>query len=270
LGFGYDMLRRFRETIHQPNGVFLVTGPTGSGKSTSLYAALNEINDEAINICTVEDPVEYNLPGVNQFQTNDKAGFSFASALRSLLRQDPDVIMLGEIRDQETARIATQAALTGHLVLSTLHTNDAPSAITRLYNVGVEPYLVAASLRGVLAQRLVRKVCKHCKEEAEITESTQRTLERLTPAGETPPDVIYRGTGCAKCRDTGYAGRLGIYELMLPDDECLDLISRGAGLQELRRHVEAGDGYLTLRRDGLEKVRAGLTSLDELFKATAA
>ncbi|MEM1109409.1 MAG: ATPase, T2SS/T4P/T4SS family [Planctomycetota bacterium] len=269
LGFGYEMLETFRATIHEPNGVFLVTGPTGSGKSTSLYAALNEINDEAINISTVEDPVEYNLAGVNQFQVNEKAGFTFAGALRSLLRQDPDVIMLGEIRDQETARIATQAALTGHMVLSTLHTNDAPSAITRLYNIGVEPYLVAASIRGVLAQRLVRKICKNCKEPVEMTSALERTIEQLVPPGEPPLETVYHGTGCAKCRDTGYAGRLGVYELMIPDDECLDLISRGAGLQELRRHVEAGGGYSTLRQDGLEKVRAGLTTLEELFKATA-
>ncbi|MBB6430037.1 GspE/PulE family protein [Algisphaera agarilytica] len=269
LGFGYEMLESFRSTIHEPNGVFLVTGPTGSGKSTSLYAALNEINNEAINISTVEDPVEYNLSGVNQFQVNEKAGFTFSGALRSLLRQDPDVIMLGEIRDQETAKIATQAALTGHMVLSTLHTNDAPSAITRLYNIGVEPYLVAASIRGVLAQRLVRKICKHCKEQVEMTHTLERTIERLVPAGEAPLETVYHGTGCPKCRETGYAGRLGIYELMIPDDECLDLISRGAGLQELRRHVEAGNGYTTLRQDGLEKVRAGLTTLEELFKATA-
>lgn len=270
LGFSYEMLENFRAAIKQPNGVFLVTGPTGSGKSTTLYASLNEINDESVNISTVEDPVEYNLPGVNQFQTNDKAGFTFSGALRSLLRQDPDIIMLGEIRDQETARIATQAALTGHMVLSTLHTNDAPSAITRLYNVGVEPYLVAASIRGVQAQRLVRRICKHCKEAVEMSHTIERTLEKLTPAGVPPIETVYHGVGCAKCRDTGYAGRLGIYELMLPDDECLDLISRGAGLQELRRHVESGSGYTTLRQDGLDKVRAGLTSLEELFKATAA
>jgi len=269
LGFGYEMLETFRATIHEPNGVFLVTGPTGSGKSTSLYAALNEINDEAINISTVEDPVEYNLAGVNQFQVNDKAGFTFSGALRSLLRQDPDVIMLGEIRDQETAKIATQAALTGHMVLSTLHTNDAPSAITRLYNIGVEPYLVAASIRGVLAQRLVRKICMNCKEEVEPSPALQRTMDRLIAAGDEPIETVYHGTGCPKCRETGYSGRIGIYELMVPDDECLDLISRGAGLQELRRHVEAGNSYTTLRQDGLEKVRAGLTTLEELFKATA-
>ena len=270
LGLSPAMLSTYRDTIRQPNGVFLVTGPTGSGKSTTLYASLNELNEESVNISTVEDPVEYNLPGVNQFQTNDKAGFTFAGALRSLLRQDPDIIMLGEIRDQETARIATQAALTGHMVLSTLHTNDAPSAITRLYNVGVEPYLVAAAIRGVQAQRLVRKICKHCKEPVAMDHGVRRILDQLVPAGEPPLETVYHGMGCAKCRDTGYAGRLGIYELMVPDEQCLDLISRGAGLQELRRHVAQGDGYTTLRQDGIDKVRAGLTTLEELFKATAA
>jgi type IV pilus assembly protein PilB len=269
LGFSPDMLQTLRQTIKQPNGVFLVTGPTGSGKSTTLYAGLNELNDEAVNISTVEDPVEYNLTGVNQFQTNEKAGFTFAGALRSLLRQDPDIVMLGEIRDQETARIATQAALTGHMVLSTLHTNDAPSAITRLYNVGVEPYLVAASIRGVLAQRLVRRICPACKEPVEMTHHLELTLDKLNEAGGPAIDTVYHGTGCTKCRDTGYAGRLGIYELLVPDDECLDLISRGAGLQELRRHAQTAGTYTTLRQDGVDKVRAGLTTLEELFKATA-
>jgi len=227
LGFAYDMLELYRTVIAQPNGIILVTGPTGSGKSTTLYATLNEINDEAKNISTVEDPVEYNLPGINQFQTNDRAGFTFPSALRSLLRQDPDVIMVGEIRDEETGRIATQAALTGHLVFSTLHTNDAPSAVTRLFNIGVEPYLVAAAIRAVLAQRLVRKICS-----------------------------------------AGYAGRIGIYELFVPDAEALDAVSRGATLQELRRMAEHA-GYHTLRGDGIDKVRAGLTTIDELLTATA-
>ncbi|MEM8737211.1 MAG: ATPase, T2SS/T4P/T4SS family [Planctomycetota bacterium] len=268
LGFSYDMLKTFRDAIRQPNGVFLVTGPTGSGKSTSLYASLNEINDEAINISTVEDPVEYGLAGVNQFQVNEKAGFTFSTALRSLLRQDPDVIMLGEIRDQETARIATQAALTGHLVLSTLHTNDAPSAITRLNNIGVEPYLIAASIRGVLAQRLVRKICNSCKERVQPDPSVEHILDRLTSDRSPRIEDHYHGVGCSKCRDTGYSGRVGIYELMIPNDECLDLISKGARLQEIRRYVESIDSYVNLRRDGLEKVRAGLTTLNELLKVT--
>jgi len=267
LGFSYEMLERYRALVHQPNGVLLVTGPTGSGKSTTLYATLNEINDESINISTVEDPVEYNLAGVNQFQTNDKAGFSFANALRSLLRQDPDVLMVGEVRDQDTARIATQAALTGHLVLSTLHTNDAPSAMTRLVNIGVEPYLIAASVRGVLAQRLVRKICTHCKEPVEMTPQVQRTLRQLIREGDEPIETVYHGTGCSKCRQTGFAGRTGIYELYVPDDHALEMISRGSTLQELRAQATEGDNYITLRVDGLEKIRAGVTTIDEVFRA---
>ncbi len=267
LGFSYAMLQRFRHLIGQPNGIVLVTGPTGSGKSTTLYAALNEINNDTVNICTVEDPVEYNLAGVNQFQVNDKVGFTFSGALRSLLRQDPDIVMLGEVRDQETARIATQAALTGHLVLSTLHTNDAPSAVTRLFNIGVEPYLVAASLRGVLAQRLLRRVCMHCKEPVEITPAVQRTMQQLGDGQGPAIEKVYRGRGCPKCHNTGYSGRLGIFELFSPDDETLDAISRGAPLQELRRLVRAG-GFVTLQQDGLEKVKAGLTTMEELLNAT--
>ncbi|MCC7191411.1 MAG: Flp pilus assembly complex ATPase component TadA [Phycisphaeraceae bacterium] len=267
IGFSYTMLENFRQVLHQPNGVVLVTGPTGSGKSTTLYGMLNEILDDSLNICTVEDPVEYNLPGVNQFQVNEKAGFTFSGALRALLRQDPDVIMVGEIRDQETAKIATQAALTGHLVLSTLHTNDAPSAITRLFNIGVEPYLVAASIRGVLAQRLLRKVCSSCKEAMEITPQVRRTLDKITD-GAAPIETLYKGAGCSKCRNTGYAGRIGVFELFTPDDEVLDAVSRGASLQEIRRLARAG-GYVTLQQDGIEKLRAGITTVEELFSATS-
>ncbi len=267
-GFTFEMLERFREVLHLPNGVFLVTGPTGSGKSTTLYGALNEINDDAINISTVEDPVENNISGINQFQVNDKAGFTFSSALRSLLRQDPDVVMIGEMRDQETARIGIQAALTGHMVLSTLHTNDAPSAVTRLFNIGVEPYLVAAALRGVLAQRLVRKICTQCKEVAELNPQMQRMLDRINEGGRNI-DTVYHGVGCSKCRNSGYAGRVGVFELLIPDDEMLDVISRGATLQELRRISLASGGYTTLRQDGVEKVKAGLTTLEELFRATS-
>lgn len=269
LGFHPDMLRQFRELTAQPNGVVLVTGPTGSGKSTTLYGALAEINREDINISTVEDPVEYNLPGVNQFQTHDKAGFTFAKALRALLRQDPDVIMVGEVRDPETAKTANQAALTGHLVLSTLHTNDAPSAVTRLFNIGVEPYLVAASLRGVLAQRLVRKVCQHCREvNAQPDEKTQRLLDQLRSEGHTI-DKLYHGAGCKKCRNTGFAGRLGLYELLVPNDEALDAISRGGSIQEIRDLAEKAGGYTSLKHDGVDKAGQGLTTLEEVFKATA-
>lgn len=268
LGFSYTMLEKLRHVLHQPNGIVLVTGPTGSGKSTTLYGMLNDVIDDSVNICTVEDPVEFNLPGVNQFQVNEKSGFTFSAALRSLLRQDPDIIMLGEIRDQETGRIATQAALTGHMVLSTLHTNDAISAVTRLFNIGVEPYLVAAALRGVLAQRLLRKVCMHCKEPVEITSTMRRTLEQLSENG-TVVDSLFKGVGCAKCRNTGYAGRIGVFETLTPDDEMLDAISKGSSLQELRRLAKAA-GSISLRQDGIEKVKAGITTLEELFNATAA
>ncbi len=267
LGFSPRMLAQYRSVVQSPNGIVLVTGPTGSGKSSTLYAALRELSDETVNLCTVEDPVEYNLAGVNQFQVNDKAGFTFAGALRSLLRQDPDVIMVGEIRDLETARIATQAALTGHLVLSTLHTNDAPSAVTRLFNIGVEPYLVAASLRGVLAQRLLRKICKHCKEPVEMTPTLTTTLSRLAEGGKAP-EAIFHGVGCPKCRGTGYSGRIGIFELLVPTDETADAISRGGTLQELRR-IAKGQGYISLQNDGLEKVAAGSTTIEELISAIA-
>ncbi len=267
LGFSPAMYEQFSGLIAQPNGIVLVTGPTGSGKSTTLYGALRQINNDTVNISTVEDPVEMNIPGINQFQTNEKAGFTFAAALRSLLRQDPDIVMLGEIRDQETARIATQAALTGHLVLSTLHTNDAPSAITRLFNIGVEPYLVAASVRGALAQRLVRRICKSCKEPAEMTDQVRRTLERMGSSSD-QVQTIYHGEGCKACRNTGYAGRAGIYELFVPDDEALDAVTRGASLQELRK-VALASGYTTLQQDGLEKVMQGVTTIEELVSATA-
>ncbi len=266
IGFSKEMYDQFTSLISQPNGIVLVTGPTGSGKSTTLYAALRQINKESVNISTVEDPVEMNIPGINQFQTNEKAGFTFAAALRSLLRQDPDIVMLGEIRDQETARIATQAALTGHMVLSTLHTNDSPSAITRLFNIGVEPYLVAASIRGVLAQRLVRRICKNCKEPVDLHDTLRRTIERMGPQAQAI-ETFYHGEGCKACRGTGYAGRAGIYELFAPNDDALDAITSGESLQELRRIAQAS-GYITLLQDGLQKVDAGITTIEELVAAT--
>lgn len=268
LGFSDEMLGHFRDLIGQPNGVVLVTGPTGSGKSTTLYGALNEINREDINISTVEDPVEFNLNGVNQFQPHDRAGFTFSKALRALLRQDPDVVMLGEIRDQETAKIATQAALTGHMVLSTLHTNDAPSAVTRLINIGVEPYLVAAALRGVLAQRLVRRVCAACAEPVKPDEKDKRIIEHLETEG-LEVDHLIAGAGCKKCRGTGFSGRLGLYELFIPNAECMDAVSKGASLQEIRMLATQGSTYITLKHDGVAKVNAGLTTLQEVFKAVA-
>ncbi|HYE21196.1 MAG TPA: ATPase, T2SS/T4P/T4SS family [Tepidisphaeraceae bacterium] len=264
LGFGYDTLKQWKKLIALPNGILLVTGPTGSGKSTTLYASLQEMNSDDVNICTVEDPVEYNLAGINQFQVNDKAGFTFANALRALLRQDPDVLMVGEIRDPETAKIAVQASLTGHLVFSTLHTNDAPSAITRLFNIGIEPYLVGASVVGVMAQRLVRKLCQSCKEQYEPTINERRQLEKV--GGEI--GLLYRAKGCPRCRNLGYAGRIGIYELFVPDDLCIDKISQGAQLNELRDLARAS-GMNPLRVDGIEKVKAGITTLDEVYRVTA-
>jgi type IV pilus assembly protein PilB len=264
LGFGYDTLKAWRKLINLPNGIVLVTGPTGSGKSTTLYASLQELNHGEVNICTVEDPIEYALSGVNQFQVNEKAGFTFSSALRALLRQDPDILMIGEVRDIETAKLATQAALTGHLVLSTLHTNDATAAITRLYNLGIEPYLVGATVVGVMAQRLVRKLCQHCKESYSPGMNEKRQIERLAGNIET----LYRAKGCSRCRNLGFSGRIGIYELLVPDDAMIELISQGATLNDLR-DISKKQGMTTLRGDGMDKVKAGITTLEEIYRVTA-
>jgi len=263
LGFTYDMLKNWQKTIAAPNGIVLVTGPTGSGKSTTLYSVLKELNSDEVNICTVEDPVEFNLKGVNQFQVNERVGFSFASSLRSLLRQDPDIVMIGEIRDDETARIAVQAALTGHLVLSTLHTNNAPGAITRLMNVGVEPYLVAASLVGVLAQRLVRKICTNCKEPFDPPENIRHAVEKMAGSVET----FYQGKGCPKCRKTGFSGRIGIYELLVLTDELRHKISQNVSIDEIRT-AAIESGMTILRQDGMEKVKAGITTVEEVLSVT--
>jgi type IV pilus assembly protein PilB len=264
LGFAYEMLGGVKKVLEQPNGIVLVTGPTGSGKSTTLYASLQELSRPDVNICTVEDPVEFNLSGINQFQVNDKIGFTFANALRSLLRQDPDIVMVGEIRDAETARISIQAALTGHLVLTTLHTNDAPSSIIRMVNMGIEPYLIAASFRAIIAQRLVRKLCVSCRESYEPPMNIRHIVEKA--AG--PFDVLYRSKGCKKCRNSGYSGRIGIYELLVPDTDMLDAIVAGASINRLREMCkERGIG--TLRADGLVKVKAGITSYEEILRATA-
>jgi type IV pilus assembly protein PilB len=264
LGFSYETLKQWRKVISSPNGIVLVTGPTGSGKSTTLYSVLKELNTDEVNICTVEDPVEFNLPRVNQFQVNEQVGFTFASSLRALLRQDPDIIMVGEIRDGETSKIAVQAALTGHLVLSTLHTNDAPGAITRLLNIGVEPYLVSASVVAVLAQRLVRKICTSCKTPCEVSDGTRAAAERA--AGEI--ETFYHGVGCAKCRNSGHSGRIGIYELLVPDDAMRDKITAAPSINELRA-MAAEAGMVTLRQDGMAKVKAGITTVEEVFRATA-
>ncbi len=263
LGFSYDNLQLFREKIQCPNGIVLVTGPTGSGKNTTLYAALTELNGEEVNICTIEDPVECNIIGLNQFQVNQTSGFEFSTALRSLLRQDPDVVMVGEIRDKPTATIAVQAALTGHLVLSTLHTNDAPGAITRLLDLGVPPYLIGASLVCVLAQRLVRKICPNCKEECEVPINIKKQVDKL---GCSVP-VYYRGLGCKKCRNTGYVGRIAIHELFAPNDEIIELVIKDVSLRDIRNEA-INSGMAPLVLDGIEKVKAGITTVEEILRVT--
>lgn len=262
LGFRPKMLETFQNVIDQPYGIVLVTGPTGSGKSTTLYSVLGTFDTIANNVSTVEDPVEANLQGVHQAQINPKAGFTFSGALRALLRQDPDIIMVGEIRDGETGQIAVQAALTGHLVLSTLHTNDAPSSITRLQNLGVEPFLVAASLKGVLAQRLVRRICSQCKQEF------SPDAQQLKSLGEYAPmcSRLWKGTGCRKCHDTGLSGRLGVYELMVPDEALIDAICANSEPAKIREVLKAG-GFSTLWDDGVQKVLEGMTTIEEVYGA---
>lgn len=264
LGFLPGNFRRFEEAYNKPYGEILVTGPTGSGKSTTLYATLNILNRPEVNTITVEDPVEYRLAGVNQIQTHPKAGLTFASALRSILRADPDIVLIGEIRDRETAQIATEAALTGHLVLSTLHTNDAPSALTRLVEMGIEPYLVSSALDCVLAQRLARKLCPRCK--AEYTP----TVEELTassfpfdPEGELP--VLFRPNGCSACGNTGYKGRMALHEVMLVTEEIEKLVVEGA-TSEVVKKIAIQQGMITLREDGMEKVRMGRTAIEEILR----
>lgn len=261
LGFAGDILSGFQRCIQAPNGINLVTGPTGSGKTTTLYAALADIASMEVNVCTVEDPIEYNLPLINQFQVQEKIGLTFSKVLRTLLRQDPDVIMLGEIRDEETARTAIQAALTGHLVFSTLHTNDAPSAVTRLINMGVEPYLIGAALNVVLAQRLVRRICPKCRQPFTPAKNIRRTLQRMGVNHET----FSRGAGCKRCRNTGYSGRLGIHELFPINDEIRDAIVSAVASPQLRKMGEQ-QGMITLFTDGMRKVREGMTTVDEMMQ----
>ncbi len=260
LGFAEDILTSLQQHIRQPNGIVLVTGPTGSGKSTTLYAVLNEISSMENNICTVEDPVEYNLPLINQFQVQERVGLTFSKALRTLLRQDPDIIMVGEIRDEETARTAIQAALTGHLVFSTLHTNDAALAITRLINMGVESFLIGAALQAVLAQRLVRRICNRCRTEYDPPRNVRKALARMGME----LDQVYKGAGCRECRNTGYRGRLGVHELLSVNDEMRDAIMDGATVSRLRQIGKDND-MITLADDGFRKVREGITTIEEVF-----
>ena len=263
LGMSEDCLTKWKHEISQPNGIVLVTGPTGSGKTTTLYASLGKLDRNKLNISTAEDPVEYHLSGINQTQTHASIGMTFASALRALLRQDPDVIMVGEIRDKETATVAIEASLTGHLVLSTLHTNDAPSAITRLVNIGVEAYLIGSAINGVIAQRLVRKICTECKTERDANEMEKK---HLASSGIDLEKVMY-GAGCSNCRDTGYTGRLGIYELLIINDELRDMIAREPNVTEFRRQC-LEFGMISLRADGYDKVTNGLTTVEEVLRVT--
>jgi type IV pilus assembly protein PilB len=263
LGFAEDILTTFQEGVRAPNGIVLVTGPTGSGKSTTLYAALNAISSMENNVCTVEDPIEYHLPLINQFQVQERVGLTFSKALRTLLRQDPDVIMLGEIRDEETARTAIQAALTGHLVFSTLHTNDACAAITRLIHMGIEPYLISAALNMVLAQRLVRRICPKCRQTYEPPRPIRKALERMGYEF----NEFYKGVGCRRCRNTGYSGRIGIHEVLVLDDEIRDIVTSNSSLGKIR-DLARGRGMVSLRHDGFRKVREGITTVEEILHAT--
>ena len=264
LGFEGHELEAFRKALERPHGMILLTGPTGSGKTTSLYAGLNHINTIEKNIVTVEDPVEYQLPGITQTQVKTDIGLSFASALRTILRQDPDVVMVGEIRDCETVQMAVKAALTGHLVLSTLHTNGAISSVGRLENMGVEPYLIASSLSLVIAQRLVRRICKHCQEPVELPEHVAR---QFGVGSSDDPPTVYHGKGCAECGETGYRGRVAIYEVFTVSKAIRSLIERGEPMLEIQRIAEE-EGTRSIRDAGWHKVTEGLTTYEDVLAAT--
>ncbi len=261
LGFQQPMLSEYEKLIHRPYGIILVTGPTGSGKTTTLYSTLQAINTIEKNIITVEDPVEYHLDLIRQCQVNAKVGLTFAAGLRSILRQDPDIVMVGEIRDQETAGIAIHAALTGHLVLSTLHTNDAPSAVTRLVDMGIEPFLVASSLIGVLAQRLVRVICPKCKS------SYNPSAVLLKEMGLGPDTVLFKGKGCNHCKNTGYRGRLAIFQFMAMTSEIRDLVIKSSSADQIQKEARK-TGMMSLREDGLNKAREGFTTIEEVLRVT--
>jgi type IV pilus assembly protein PilB len=265
LGFEPESLKKFESAILKPYGMVLVTGPTGSGKTNTLYSSIAQLNKIDTNVMTAEDPVEFNIPGINQVQMKEQIGLNFAAALRAFLRQDPNIILVGEIRDFETAEIAVKAALTGHLVLSTLHTNDAPSTISRLMNMGIEPFLVATSVHLICAQRLIRRVCKDCKEEVSTPPQT------LMEAGFSPTEAkkisTYRGKGCPTCNGTGYKGRVGLYEVMEINDEVRELVLVGASSLELKKKA-VENGMITLRASGLQKLREGITTLEEVLRET--
>ncbi len=265
LGMNHRELECFRRVVQLPHGIVLVTGPTGSGKTSTLYTALNEINDHVRKIITIEDPVEYQLKGVNQIQVNEKSGLTFARGLRSILRHDPDVVLIGEIRDHETAQIAVQASLTGHLVFSTLHTNDAPGALTRLVDMGVEPYLVASSLEAVLAQRLVRVLCTHCK----VVDDSPTAATYKAKLGIPLNHPIYKSVGCRECRNTGFHGRNAIFEWMDTNVEIRQLILQNTSADKLR-DAAIRDGMRTLAEDGWRLVRQGVTTVEEVLSVTTA
>jgi len=265
LGFEESSLEDFKNALRKPVGMILVTGPTGSGKTTTLYSALSELNKETDNITTAEDPVEYNFMGINQVQMHEEIGLTFASALRAFLRQDPDIIMVGEIRDFETAQIAVQAALTGHLVLSTVHTNDAPGTITRLIDMGIEPFLISSAVILILAQRLVRKICLECREPIKVHP------QLLIDLGVSPDEVktfpVYKGKGCPICNHTGYKGRVGLYEVMPIKEEVKELILSRASTSEIKKEA-IRLGMKTLRQSGIIKIRDGLTTIEEVLRST--
>ena len=267
IGFSDDNLETYQHLIEKPNGIILVTGPTGSGKSTTLYATLNILNSVEKKIMTIEDPVEYRLDGISQLQAKPKIGLTFAAGLRSFLRQDPDIMLVGEIRDKETAEIAIQSALTGHLVLSTLHTNDAPSSVIRLVDMGIEPFLISSSVIGVLAQRLVRKICPYCKKEVPITDEIRAVIDEFRVS----PDEIrlFYGEGCPHCKETGYKGRTALFELMVVNEHVRELIYNNSPLAEIREAAIKKNGMITLKEDGLIKICEGVTTMEEVMRATS-
>jgi type IV pilus assembly protein PilB len=265
IGMDPATLERFRHMIRSPHGIVLVTGPTGSGKTTTLYSALNELNDLETKIITTEDPIEYDIDGIIQVPVNHDIDVTFANVLRAILRHDPDTILVGEIRDYETAEIAIQSALTGHLVFSTLHTNDAPSAITRLRDMGVPPFLITATVEGILAQRLVRKICVECR--TQFDPSDELLMELQLPVAQARKYKFYYGKGCARCNNSGYKGRMGIYELMAVNDDVRDMITSDASVDELR-NLARTQGMTTLREAGLKLIFDGHTTIDEIVRET--